>query len=364
MKKTLVILMLCFLSMSANATTVRFETNVGNIDIELYDEETPITVSNFLAYVNSGKYDDVIFHRVALNGIQVVQGGGFRHQSDGRFSVVATNPQIVNESAVSNTRSTIAMARTEDPNSATNQWFFNVSDNSFHLDETNSRDGYAVFGEVVDGMEVVDLIASLRTLDLRVSNLGGSALNVPSYLFYGSMRSSSFYTNLVEDLTQLDDSHFITIVKAYVLEEPEFKVNAGISGGWFNPATNGQGFYFEMLPDANALLAAWFTYDLFQPEDEVASTIGHPGHRWFTSQGTFDGNTFSQPIALTRNGLFDSTDAVDSFATGTLTIEFNSCTEAEVSYEFDADNVEGSFPITRLSGDNVALCEELSGIAQ
>lgn len=143
---------------SLNATTVRFATNVGSFDVALFDEATPITVGNFLDYVDSGAYENTIIHRSPPNF--VIQGGGYRAD----FSEIQSNDPIVNESEISNQRGTIAMARTSDPNSATNQWFINVVDNE-HLDG-----GFAVFGEVLgDGMSVVTDIN-----DLATRNAGGA----------------------------------------------------------------------------------------------------------------------------------------------------------------------------------------------
>mgnify|MGYP000507107065 CR=1 FL=1 len=331
MKKIFVLLMI--MNTSAYATMVRFETTLGDVDIELYDDEAPSHVANFLNYVEGGDYDDTVIHRSVYDF--VLQGGGFQF-TGGRLVEIPSDPALNAEVGISNLRGTLALAKVGNRPSGSNQWFINMKDNQF-LDTANG--GFSVFGKVTEGMEVVDLINSLRITSSELPLFG-----------YGTGA-------IVAD-------NLIFVKKAYVLVEPEFKVNAGISGAWYNPATSGQGFYFEMLPQANALLAAWFTYDLFQPEDTVMSAVGHPGHRWLTSQGTFVGNTFSQTIALTRNGLFDSADSVETVAAGTLTIEFTSCFEAVVSYVLDDSDLSGSFSITRLSGDNVAMCEQLSAAAQ
>ena len=139
---------------------VRLKTNYGEILIQLDAEKAPITVENFLKYVVSKHYDGTVFHRV-IDGF-MIQGGGFE-QSDGRLLQKATGPGIKNESnnGLKNDRGTIAMARTNDPNSATAQFFINVKDN----DSLNfpSMGGYAVFGKVIEGMDVVDKIKSVET---------------------------------------------------------------------------------------------------------------------------------------------------------------------------------------------------------
>jgi len=132
------------------------ETTKGNIEIELYRESAPATVDNFVKYVKAGFYDGTIFHRV-IDGF-MVQGGGFT--PDGKEKT--TNPPIRLESGLSNLEWTIAMARTSDPDSATSQFFINVANNTF-LDRGSKSDGYAVFGKVVSGMDVINTIKSVQT---------------------------------------------------------------------------------------------------------------------------------------------------------------------------------------------------------
>ena len=138
-------------------TTVRFATNVGEFDVELFDEVAPNTVSNFLNYVTRGDYVDSIVHRSIAEF--VIQGGGYYAD----FSPVPTDPPVANEFFASNLRGTLAMAKISgDPDSATSQWFINLVDNPF-LDTQNG--GFTVFGQVVGaGMLTVDQIAALDTI--------------------------------------------------------------------------------------------------------------------------------------------------------------------------------------------------------
>ncbi|MDP6859284.1 MAG: peptidylprolyl isomerase [Verrucomicrobiales bacterium] len=162
-KLTLFLYALLTFMVNAENPKVILTTNYGNITIELNAEKAPDTVKNFLKYVDSKYYDGTIFHRVINNFM--IQGGGF---ADGDPPAQKpTNPPIKNEgkkSGLSNTRGTISMARTNDPNSATSQFFINVVDNSKSLDPGGfSPDGYAVFGKVVEGMEFVDKIKAVET---------------------------------------------------------------------------------------------------------------------------------------------------------------------------------------------------------
>lgn len=144
---------------------VIMETSKGTIKIELYDSKAPITVQNFLKYVDDKHYDGTIFHRVIPDFM--IQGGGF---VPGLREKGAKNPPIKNEAynGLENFRGTLAMARTPDPDSATDQFFINTKDNNF-LDRAQSEDrvGYAVFGRVIEGMDVVDAIRVVRTGDAR-----------------------------------------------------------------------------------------------------------------------------------------------------------------------------------------------------
>lgn len=153
---------------AAAATNVRIQTAFGVIDIRLYDTEAPLTVANFLSYVSSGAYDGSFIHRSVQNGIFIVQGGGYNwNTTTNSVDTVTASAPIVNEysDARPNKRSTISMARTSDPNSATSQWFLNNADNSTTLGAANGG-GYAVFGEVIgNGMSLVDAIASLSTVN-------------------------------------------------------------------------------------------------------------------------------------------------------------------------------------------------------
>lgn len=140
------------------AQTVKLSTSEGDIRIELDAAAAPKTVANFLQYVKSGHFNGTIFHRVI--GDFMIQGGGF----DAKLHQKPTKPPIPLESGngLLNVRGSIAMARTADPNSATSQFFINVVDNAF-LDKSDEKAGYAVFGKVIEGMEVVDKIAATPT---------------------------------------------------------------------------------------------------------------------------------------------------------------------------------------------------------
>jgi len=159
---------------------VRFKTNLGTFVVELNPEKAPITVENFLSYVNQKHYNGTVFHRV-IDGF-MIQGGGFGLEG-GRIVEKPTGKGIVNEgrNGLKNDRGTIAMARTNDPNSATAQFFINVNDNAALNYPSNG--GYAVFGKVIEGMDVVDKIKAVETGESNITMrhpVTGQKMEMPS----------------------------------------------------------------------------------------------------------------------------------------------------------------------------------------
>lgn len=156
---------------------ILMKTTDGDITIELYADKSPVTVENFLRYADDGHYDGTVFHRVISNFM--IQGGGF----DAELKEKETRDPIVNESKnkLHNTRGTLAMARTSDPDSAAAQFFINQRSN-LRLDWSGGKDGYTVFGEVVDGMQVVDIISLTDTGSARAQTTRGPTVfqDVPS----------------------------------------------------------------------------------------------------------------------------------------------------------------------------------------
>jgi len=170
-------------SLFANSV-VRFSSNVGEIDMELFDTDKPLTVANFLAYVNAGRYNQSFIHR-SVPGF-VIQGGGFGLNGN-TVVPVPTYAAVTNEPGISNLRGTVAMAKLgNNPNSATSQWFINLEDNAAILDNQNG--GFTVFGQVVgNGMAVADRIAAFSTYN-ATAQLGGAFGELP-------LKSAALTTN-------------------------------------------------------------------------------------------------------------------------------------------------------------------------
>jgi peptidyl-prolyl cis-trans isomerase A (cyclophilin A) len=137
---------------------IRFETTLGDFTIEFFEKEAPLSVANFLSYIDDGHFDGTIFHRI-VPGF-VIQGGGFTED----MTQKKTKPPVKNEAdnGLKNSRGSLSMARTNDINSATSQFFVNLKDNDF-LDHSRQNFGYAVFAKVTQGMDVIDKIAAVET---------------------------------------------------------------------------------------------------------------------------------------------------------------------------------------------------------
>ena len=180
---------LLFIAPASAGTIVRVSTSLGDYSIELFDETAPLTVANFLGYVQREDYNGTYLHRVVDNF--VVQGGAYRFKLFEGPIDIPVGPAVVNEFGASNTRGTVAMAKIDgDPDSATNQWFVNLIDNSANLDTNNG--GFTVFGSVLgDGMQVLDAIDALPFV-----SLGAKAPNAPYFTEFYDNPSSFVYMNV------------------------------------------------------------------------------------------------------------------------------------------------------------------------
>ena len=336
------------LPLMAMADTVLIETPQGNIEIELLTEDAPNTVANFLSYIDSGKYTNSFIHRSARkldDSPSVIQGGGFTFNGvnpEGIFPFTS----VENEFKISNTRGTVAMARIGgQPDSATSQWFINLSDNSESLDDQD--DPFTVFARVISGMEVADAISQLPIV---VGTAPFSELPVIDYDTEQNIKEE----NLV-----------MTAVSRKDVTPQVFVMNAGLNDAWYNPVTNGQGFFITVFPNLNLVSMAWFTYDTDLPAEDDTANLGSPGHRWLTAIGPIEGDTAVLNINIASGGLFDAATDVQNTeppgSDGTITLFFSGCNSGLVEYDIPSIDQQGSVPIERVAGDNIDLCEALLG---
>ena len=201
-----ILLLLPLGALGADPFIVRFSTNLGNIDVKMRPDVAPLTVANFMSYVNSGAYNQSLIHR-SIPGF-VIQGGGY-YLSGNTLNNVQAMPAVTSEAQLPNTRGTLAMALSTGPNSGTCQWYFNLIDNSSLLDGTTDGGPFTVFGQVNDpaSLAVMDQIGAEPTYDLS-SSFGAPFTNLP--LINYNPANGVYVSNLVLISTiaqvQLQDS--------------------------------------------------------------------------------------------------------------------------------------------------------------
>jgi len=136
--------------------------------------------------------------------------------------------------------------------------------------------------------------------------------------------------------------------------------NAGLNDGWFNPLTNGQGFFINVFPDVKQIFLSWFTYEVERPDESIPSNLGEAGHRWLTAQGNFDGNQAVLDIWIAEGGIFNTSPPVPvQHMDGQITLDFPSCSAGIVTYEITSLGLQGEVPVQRVGPDNISLCESL-----
>lgn len=244
----------------------------------------------------------------------------------------------------------------------------NPSDFTLPVTEYTHADGCSITGgEVYRGSAYPNLYGSYLFADYctgrvwGLKNVDGNWLTTP--LADTDFRIQTF--GLAED-----GSVYLTHRSGgvYLISDGEVKpegleMNAGFNDAWYNPLTDGQGFFITVFPNLGAVSMAWFTYDTELPPEDATANLGDPGHRWITGIGPYADNQAVIDIILTSGGLFDTPTDVQRTdppgSDGTLTLTFESCTAGVVEYDIPSINMQGSVPIRRVAEDNVELCEVL-----
>jgi hypothetical protein len=169
-----------------------------------------------------------------------------------------------------------------------------------------------------------------------------------------------------------DNMHFDTngtidlghaFAETYLQLAERFRINAGLNDAWYDPMTDGQGFFITVFPDMGRVTLAWFTYDTELPDPEAVANLGDPGHRWLTAIGKIQGNQAVMRIVFTRNGIFDTPTKVQRtdppWSDGQLVLTFDDCNSGTVEYDIPSIGRTAIVPIQRVAEDNIALCEAL-----
>ncbi|NOR20644.1 MAG: hypothetical protein GQ538_11220, partial [Xanthomonadales bacterium] len=147
---------------------------------------------------------------------------------------------------------------------------------------------------------------------------------------------------------------------ASALGESLFQINAGLNDAWYDPVTDGQGFFITVFPDLGKVSLAWFTYDTELPPEDAKANLGDAGHRWLTALGDFADDRVVLDLYNTFGGLFDSSQAVTTEAYGTIVLTFSDCNAGTVEYDIPSIDSKGVIEIQRVAGDNISLCEALN----
>jgi hypothetical protein len=143
------------------------------------------------------------------------------------------------------------------------------------------------------------------------------------------------------------------------LPPKSFEINVGLNDAWYNPKTDGQGFFITVFPELGVVSLSWFTYDTELPAADTSSNLGDAGHRWLNALGEIDGNQSVMEISVSSGGLFDAPTVTQEVIDGSITLTFDSCNSATVAYAIPSIGRSSSVPIQRVANDNVALCEAL-----
>jgi len=143
-----------------------------------------------------------------------------------------------------------------------------------------------------------------------------------------------------------------------------FQINPGLNDAWYDPGTDGQGFFITVFPDLNVVSLAWFTYDTELPPVDAEANLGDPGHRWLTALGPIEGNQVLMNIDIASGGIFDTATDIQHTdppgSDGTIILTFDSCNSGTVEYDITAIDRQGIVPIRRVVDDNIVICEALS----
>ena len=224
-----------------------------------------------------------------------------------------------------------------------------ASSGPFNISFYASVDSDITSSDTLIGTDNISDIAMNESTNIEES------VNLPQDLGVGD-----YFIGAIIDLDDTDPINNVNFDEMTVFVFDEFIMNAGLNDAWYNPATNGQGFFVTVFPDLGFVTLAWFTYDTELPPMDATANLGDPGHRWLTAGGVIDGDKAVMNIELTSGGLFDAasevlrTDPVGS--DGTLTLKFDNCSMGSIEYDITSINAQGTVPIQRVAEDNELLC--------
>jgi M6 family metalloprotease-like protein len=205
---------------------------------------------------------------------------------------------------------------------------------------------------------------SLGFQDFTALAAGASrSFNNTAVLLPFSLSNGPYYIGAIVSISDANNSNNTKYDPGPITvnsSQPVFQINAGLNDAWYYQVTTGQGFFITVFPDIGYVALSWFTYDTVRPAAGVTSNLGEPGHRWLNAVGQYAGNQAVLNISYASGGLFDSNTPVTEINDGTIILTFSDCNNATVEYDIPSIDQQGSIPVQRVVGDNIALCESLS----
>ena len=246
----------------------------------------------------------------------------------------------------------------------TNQTLAGLYDDLVERGSTSLLEALYV-GAYIEELDIGDLRATIeRTDEVLLINayenlLAGSRNHLRAFVSQINWLGYDYVAQV------LDQADVDAIVEGYDLPANEgFTMNAGLNDAWYNPDTNGQGFFVTVYPGIKTVFLAWFTYDTVQPDSTATAHLGSPDQRWMTAQGVYDGAQAEMEVRVFAGGVFDSgTPEPESVVDGSILLQFENCNSATVTYDIPSIGRTGVIPIQRIDVDNVPHCEQMAEAA-
>lgn len=227
-----------------------------------------------------------------------------------------------------------------------------VDSGVFEVNFYVSSDNNITAADILIGTKQVSNISSGASLVLDEN------VNLPEGLTAGD-----YFIGAILDIGDSNPANDTNVDSTAIFVFTEFIMNTGLNDAWYNPLTDGQGFFITVFPDLGVVTLAWFTYDTELPPLDATANLGDPGHRWMTAAGLINNDRADLNIEFTSGGIFDTPGTVQRTdppgSDGTLKLKFDNCSTGSIEYDITSIDAQGTVPIQRVATDNAALCNAL-----
>lgn len=330
--------------------TVRWTNNAGRAHDVTADDGSfkSVTSSNFTFSRTFTSVEEILYHC----SVHSSPGQNRNFNQNGRIVVIAAS--------VSTDMSVGSVAVSEGSQEAGEDVTVKTvlsntgaaSSGDFNIDFFVSTDEFITAGDTLIGTTSVSSIAAGFSKNIEES------VNLPVDLAAGD-----YFVGVIINLDDENASNNAGGTESPIFVFTDFIMNAGLNDAWFEPATDGQGFFITIFPDLGVASLAWFTYDTELPPLDATANLGDPGHRWITAAGVIQGDEAVLTIVLTSGGIFDDPAEVTRTdppgSDGTLTLKFDNCRAGTIDYDITSIDAKGTVPIQRVAKDNALLCDAL-----